>query len=57
MNRTLVQCVDCGQPCTARSNETGFYLPTDDGKCPCGNDTFVELEKSLQTRDEAVESD
>jgi hypothetical protein len=57
MNWTLVQCADCGQPYAARSNETGFYLPTESGACPCGNDTFVELESSAPNGDSVAESD
>jgi hypothetical protein len=41
--RTVVQCRACANPYSVRLVREEFLLPTTDGKCECGSETFVDL--------------
>lgn len=43
--RIAVQCEDCGHPYAARLTGDEVVLPTNDGKCTCGSDEFVEVQE------------
>lgn len=46
--RAPVQCTNCGRVYSVRIREGGeFILPTDDGECPCGAESFVELDSGI----------
>lgn len=49
MNKVLVKCADCGKAYAARRQDGEPILPTNDGSCECGSDSFVELEASVET--------
>lgn len=41
--RAAVACRTCGNPYCARLAGEEIVLPTDDGRCACGSDAFVEV--------------
>ena len=52
--RIAVQCEACGHPYSARLAGDEVVLPTDDGKCTCGSDGFVEMQELAGGGDETA---
>lgn len=41
--QVLGTCSSCGQVYSVRKHDENLVVPTDDGNCKCGNETFQEL--------------
>lgn len=52
--RIAVQWETCGHPYSARRVGDKFVLPTNDGKCVCGSESFVEVEGVTDLADETA---
>lgn len=47
---TIVRCKSCETPYSARRIDGEIRLPTADGRCQCGSDSFVDLADRLHPR-------
>lgn len=46
-DKIVALCTECEQVYAARKNEDGIVVPTDDGNCSCGNETFEEAKTEI----------
>lgn len=47
--QTAVVCEGCGNSYAAREVDRELVVSTDDGRCSCGNDSFVRVETAIQS--------